>query len=97
MLSWLIVFFSFILFACFAEGGDRYYFGNFSWSWNIALSLIYAFTLIEYAKCFDAMRPTVRYMLLAVIVYQLYVGCYYFLGMFAGIEYGDPVRNFPLF
>lgn len=48
--TWLLVFFSLILFACFAEGGKRYTDGNFSWSWHLSLSLIYVFTIIEYFK-----------------------------------------------
>ena len=95
--TWLLVLFSTILFACFAESGKRYAEGNFSWSWHISLSLIYLFTLIEYFKQFFVMKPALRYTLLALILYQLYVGWYFLVGMFKGINYHMPVEHFPFF
>lgn len=95
--SWLLVLFSMILFACFAESGKRYAEGNFSWSWHISLSLIYIFTLIEYFKNYFQMKPFVRYSLLIIILYQVYVGWYFLIGMLEGINYHMPVENFPFF
>ncbi len=95
--SWLLVLFSMILFACFAESGRHYSDGNFGWSWNISLSLIYIFTIIEYFKQYYMMPPLVRYSLLAVILYQLYVGWYFLIGMFNGVNYLAAIKNFPFF
>ncbi|MEA3455517.1 MAG: hypothetical protein U9R26_03330, partial [Campylobacterota bacterium] len=75
--TWLLVLFSTILFACFAESGKRYIDGNFSWSWMISLSLIYIFTIIEYFKQYFTMPGIVRYPLLAMMLYQVYVGWYF--------------------
>jgi hypothetical protein len=95
--TWLLVLFSMILFACFAEGGKRYAEGNFSWSWHISLSLIYIFTIIEYFKRFFVMKPIIRYVLLALMLYQLYVGWFFIVGMFKGINYHMAIESFPFF
>ncbi len=95
--SWLLVLFAIILFACFAQEGRQYHDGNFSWSWNLSLSLIYIFTLIEYFKQFANMRPIVKYGLLAVILYQVYVGLYFLVGMFYGVSYNANITAFPFF
>ena len=95
--TWLLILFSTILFACFAEGGKRYSDGNFSWSWMISLSLIYIFTIIEYFKQYFTMPGIVRYSLLAMMLYQVYVGWYFVIGMFNGINFTQSVDNFPFF
>jgi len=95
--TWLLVLFSTILFACFAESGERYIDGNFSWSWMISLSLIYIFTIIEYFKQYYTMPPLVRYPLLTMMLYQVYVGWYFVIGMFNGVNFTRSVDNFPLF
>ncbi len=95
--TWLLVLFSTILFACFAESGKRYIDGNFSWSWMISLSLIYIFTIIEYFKQYFSMPPVFRYPLLAMMLYQVYVGWYFVVGMFNGVNFTQSVDNFPLF
>ena len=95
--SWLLVLFSTILFACFAEGGKRFAEGNFSWSWHISLSLIYIFAIVEYFKQYFTMSSIVRYPLLAMILYQVYVGWYFLIGMFNGISYRATIETFPFF
>ena len=95
--SWLLVFFSMILFACFAQDGRHYSDGNFSWSWNISLSLIYIFTIIEYFKRYYDMLPLIRYSLLAIMLYQVYVGWYFLIGMFNGVNYLAKITQFPFF
>jgi len=95
--TWLLVIFSMVLFASFAEGGRRYADGNFSWSWMISLSMIYIFTIIEYFKQYFSMRPVVRYPLLAIMLYQVYVGWYYLIGMFNGISFKASIDTFPFF
>ncbi len=80
--TWLLVLFSTILFACFAESGKRYSDGNFSWSWMISLSLIYIFTIIEYFKQYFTMQGIIRYPLLTIMLYQVYIGWYFVIGMF---------------
>ena len=95
--TWLLVLFSMVLFSCFAESGDRYAAGNFSWSWMISLSLIYLFSIIEYFKQYYAMRPLVRYALLMLMLYQVYVGWYFLIEMFNGVAFNHTVNDFPLF
>ncbi len=95
--SWLLVLFSMILFACFAEGGKRFAEGNFSWSWHLSLSLIYIFTIIEYFKQYFTMPDIVRYPLLAMMLYQVYVGWYFLIGMFNGVSYRATIDTFPFF
>ena len=96
-MSWLLVLFSMLIFSCFAESGDRYADGNFSWSWMISLGLIYIFTIIEYFKQYFVMPGIVRYPLLAMMLYQVYIGWYFIAGMFNGINYSQAVVNFPFF
>jgi len=95
--TWLLIFFSLVLFACFAEEGYFYRHGNFSWSLMISMSLIYIFTIIEYFKQYYSMPGIVRYPLLAMILYQVYVGWYYLIGIFNGVGYGGRIDTFPLF
>ena len=95
--TWLLVLFSMILFSCFAQDGRHYSDGNFGWSWNISLSLIYIFTIIEYFKQYYSMRPIVRYSLLAIILYQVYIGWYFLIGMVGGVQYIMRVDKFPFF
>ena len=95
--TWLLVLFSTILFSCFAESGERYADGNFSWSWMISLGLIYIFTIIEFFKQYFKMPPLFRYTLLAMMLYQVYVGWYFLIGMFNGINFNQTVDNFPFF
>ncbi|MEA3455587.1 MAG: hypothetical protein U9R26_03685, partial [Campylobacterota bacterium] len=60
-------------------------------------SLIYIFTIIEYFKQYFTMPGIVRYPLLAMMLYQVYVGWYFVIGMFNGINFTQSVDNFPLF
>ena len=95
--SWLLVLFSLILFSCFAEEGRNYSHANFSWSWNISLSLIYIFTIIEYFKNYFIMPGLFRYSLLGMMLYQVYVGWYFLIGMFNGVPFNAVVGSFPFF
>ena len=95
--TWLLVLFSTIIFSCFAESGKRYADGNFSWSWMISLGLIYIFTIIEYFRQYRKMLPLVRYSLLILILYQVYVGWYYLIEMFNGVAFNQSLDHFPFF
>jgi len=95
--TWLLVLFSLILFSCFAEEGRNYSHANFSWSWNISLSLIYIFTIIEYFKQYFTMPAIFRYFLLTMILYQVYVGWYFLIGMFNGVPFNATISTFPFF
>ncbi len=95
--TWLLVLFSLILFSCFAEEGRNYSHANFSWSWNISLSLIYVFTIIEYFKQYFTMPAIFRYSLLTMILYQVYVGWYFLIGIFNGVPFNATISTFPFF
>ncbi len=95
--TWLLVLFSLILFSCFAEEGRNYSHANFSWSWNISLSLIYIFTIIEYFKQYFTMPGLFRYSLLAMMLYQVYVGWYFLIGTFNGVPFNATIGTFPFF
>ena len=43
------------------------------------------------------MPGIVRYPLLAVMLYQVYVGWYFVIGMFNGISYRATIETFPFF
>ena len=95
--TWLLILFSIIMFACFAESGRNYTYGNFSWSWNLSLSMIYILTIIEFFKNYYIMKTVFRYALLIIILYQAYVGWYFLIEMLNGVGYGAVLDKFPLF
>lgn len=93
--SWLLVLFALLLFSCFAESGSHYLDGNLGWSWNIALSIIYIFTIIEYFKRFSLIHFIPRYTILALILYQTYVGLFFLLELYRGVAFYERFDSFP--
>jgi len=84
LLSWLQVFFGIILYAVFAEKGAHYSHGNFGWSYRIALSMIYLFTIIEFVKVFFDISIWKRIILLTILFIQVYIGIYYLVHILQG-------------
>lgn len=84
VLAWLQTFFGIILFMCFAESGPHYSHGNFSWSYMIALSLLYLFTIIEFIKIFPFLQLWKKIVLSFIFIIQSYTGLFYFYKILKG-------------
>ena len=84
ILSWIMTFISIIYAAFLAESGDRFYHGNFFWSYMISLSLLYVFTLIDYFKNITYINLYIRLLLNFIIVWQVIVGLFYFILLMRG-------------
>ncbi len=84
LLSWIQTFFGIILFMCFAESGPRYSHGNFAWSFMIALSILYLFSIIEFVKAFTLLPLWKKIVLSSVLAIQSYTGLFYFYKILEG-------------
>ena len=88
LLTWIMTFISIGYAALLAEAGPRFYHGNFFWSYMISLSLLYVFTLIDYFKNITDIKPYIKIFLNIVLLWQVFVGLYYFIAII--MTGGDP-------
>jgi len=88
LLTWIMTFISIIYAAFLAEDGPRFNHGNFFWSYMISLSLLYVFTLIDYFKHISNIKPSIKTLLNIILLWQIVVGSYYFIGII--MTGGDP-------
>lgn len=86
LLSWYQVGFGMVLFACFAETGERYLHANFGWSYMIAMSMLYLFSILEFVKSFNTLRISEKTILAAILTIQVAVGIYYFKNILEGFN-----------
>ena len=77
LLSWLQVFFGIVLYACFAQTGHYYSHGNFGWSYMIALSFLYLFSIVQFFNRFSELPKYRSYPLLVLFLLQTAIGIYY--------------------
>jgi len=82
--SWLQVLIGIMLFATFAEEGRQYLHGNFGWSYQIALSLLYIFSMAEFLSSYSLLSKLKRYILLFLFIVQTYIGLEYFYKILLG-------------
>jgi hypothetical protein len=90
-LSWLALIFGAAQMYLLAEGGDRFYHGNFRWGAQIALFLLFAATARVVARMSTADMPNHRYRLAAAYgAYLLHAlaGVAYFVRTFVSKSYG---------
>jgi hypothetical protein len=83
-LAWLQVFLGISLFAFFVENGDRYAHGNFSWSYNIAMSMLYFFSIVAFVRMFATIGYVRRTILSFLLAVQVGVGSYYLAEIMQG-------------
>jgi hypothetical protein len=83
-LSWLQTLIGIILFATFAQSGPYYFHGNFGWSYMIALSLLYVFSIIKFAKIYKDLYFTKRIILLTLLTLQTLTGLIYLIKVLQG-------------
>ncbi len=84
LLSWIQVLFGIVLYAVFAEKGAHYSHGNFGWSYRIALSMLYLFSIIEFSKVFFILTKWKRFLLLFILLIQVFIGIYYLIRILQG-------------
>jgi len=77
VLSWLMTFAGILLFALFAERGSHYSHGNFGWSYQIALSLLYLFSIVDFVGKFRRIVRWKRIFLGTLLALQIFFGLYY--------------------
>ena len=84
LLSWIMTFISIIYYAIFAQTGRFYSHGNFGWSYMIAMSLLYLFSIVHFFKIFRTIPFIKRYFLMILLVLQTAIGLYYFIHVLMG-------------
>jgi len=83
-LLWLQIFFGIVLYACFAQEGEQYTHANFSWSYLIAMNLLYLFTIVRFIQNYYIIPLYKRNILTLLLVIQVAIGCYYFFRVLQG-------------
>lgn len=86
-LSLVLTIVSVLLFACFAEEGQRYEHGNFGWSQQIAVQMFFIMSLVEYAKNYFKLVKWKRYILSITLLLHIISGTYYLIKILKGLSY----------
>jgi len=84
LISWIMIFISIVYYATFAQSGRFYSHGNFGWSYIIAMSLLYLFSIVKFCKIFYTLLPIKRYFLIIILLLQVIIGIYYFIHILMG-------------
>lgn len=84
VLAWLQVFFGIALYALFAEKGSHFAHGNFSWSYMIAMSLLYLFSIVEFVNRFREIGVMKNSFLGFLLLTQTTIGMYYLMQILQG-------------
>jgi len=84
LISWIMTFISIIYYATFAQSGRFYSHGNFGWSYMIAMSLLYVFSIVKFFEIYNSLDVFRRYVLLILLTIQTLIGIYYFTHILIG-------------
>ncbi len=84
LISWIQIVVSLILYTCLAQSGKYYGHGNFGWSYAIAMSLLYLFSIVKFFEIYSEMTKIKRYLLLLLLVLQVMIGLYFFMQIAEG-------------
>ena len=84
MISWIMIFISIIYYTLFAQTGRFYSHANFSWSYMIAMSLLYLFSIVRFFTIYYDLSKFKRYTLLILLMVQTLIGIYYLVHMLMG-------------
>ncbi len=84
LLSWLQIFIGILFYAFFAQTGKYYAHGNFAWSYVLAMSLLYLFSIVIFFEIYKQLHIFKRYMLLSLLTIQVLIGLYYFVRILQG-------------
>ncbi len=81
---WIQVFIGITLYALFAQSGKQYMHANFSWSYMIAMNLLYVFSIVRFACIYQKLTAVKRYLLSSILLIQVIIGTYYFIQILQG-------------
>jgi len=84
LIGWIMTFISIIYYATFAQTGRFYSHGNFGWSYMIAMSLLYLFSIVKFFEFYSILHPLKRYLLTLLLSIQTLIGIYYFIHILMG-------------
>jgi len=84
LLSWIMTFIGIAYYAIFAETGRFYSHGNFGWSYMLAMSLLYLFSIIKFFQIFSSLLFWKRYSLLILLIIQTSIGVEYLYKVLLG-------------
>ncbi len=87
LFSWVMLIISIIIFSIFAEEGSRYYHLNFGWSYNLALSILYVFSIISYFSIYEKIKSISKSILNIILCIQIITGIYYLYTILIGGTY----------
>ena len=84
LISWIMTFISIIYYATFAQSGRFYSHGNFGWSYMIAMSLLYVFSIVKFFEIYNHLHTLKKYILLPILILQTIIGIYYLIHILIG-------------
>ena len=84
LLSWIMILIGMIYYAVFAQSGRFYSHGNFGWSYMIAMSLLYLFSIIKYFEIYTSLSLWKRYTLMSLLIVQTTIGLDYLYKILLG-------------
>lgn len=87
-LSLVMTLVSVFLFSVFAEEGPRYAHGNFGWSQQISVQILFAFSLIEFVRHYNILDDCRKYILSMALSMHMVSGIFYVIKISNGLHYG---------
>jgi hypothetical protein len=84
LISWIMIFISIAYYATFAQTGRFYTHGNFGWSYTIAMSLLYLFSIVKYFEIYTSLHIIKRVILNTLLLVQTIIGIYYLYHILIG-------------
>jgi len=84
LIGWIMTFIGVFYYATFAQSGRFYSHGNFGWSYLIAMSLLYLFSIVKFFGIYSTLHPLKRYPLALMLGIQTTIGIYYFTHVLMG-------------
>jgi hypothetical protein len=84
LISWIMIFVSVIYYATFAQTGRFYSHGNFGWSYMIAMSLLYLFSIVKFFEIYESLHFIKKIILSVLLFLQTIIGVYYLYHILIG-------------
>jgi hypothetical protein len=84
LISWIMIFISIAYYATFAQTGRFYTHGNFGWSYMIAMSLLYLFSIVKYFEIYTSLHIVKKVILNTLLLVQTIIGIYYLYHILIG-------------
>jgi len=81
---WIQVVIGIVFYALLAQTGKQYTHANFSWSYMIAMSMLYTFSIVKFIKIYQQIPFFKRGMLTLLLFVQVIIGMYYFIKIIQG-------------